>query len=275
MVVVNRAIITATLFTLGACASAPPEGGAASAAASAYAGKSVLDTAIAAAGGEAALAQVKEIEWTGTATITAEGKTTVVEVATVVRPATNWARSTSWAKADGPKKARTLQAEQGKAWRVDRVTWTPLPEAQAVHENQQFGLYKLMLLTPLKDPAARVTEAPAGADGTRAIKAMLPNGMGGELEFDTAGKLMRVGLVVRDPAGGARDIVETVAFSGEIVSNGVKWPKRITIAQNGAPYFDLEIATFEANATIKPRPLPHTLDDGQTPPQQAKPADAG
>ena len=26
MVVVNRAIITATLFTLGACASAPPEG---------------------------------------------------------------------------------------------------------------------------------------------------------------------------------------------------------------------------------------------------------
>lgn len=272
MAAFNRAIIPAALLVLSGCASAPPES---SPVAGAYAGKSVLDTAIAAAGGEAALAQVKEIEWTGTATINTGGKTTVVEVATVVRPASSWARSTSWLAADGPKKARTLQAEQGKAWRVDRVTWTPLLEAQAVHENQQFALYSLMLLAPLKDPAAKVAEQPVGADGTRAIKATLSNGLGGELEFDATGKLARAGLVVRDPEGDGPDIVETVTFSGEVVSNGVKWPKRISIAQGGAPYFDLEIATFEANATIKPRPLPHTLDDGQTPPQQAKPANAG
>jgi hypothetical protein len=78
---------------------------------------------------------------------------------------------------------------------------------------------------------------------------------------------------VRDPKGGA-DIKETVTFSGEIVSNGVKWPKRITIQQNGAPFYDLEIATFEALSTPKPRPLVHTLDDGQTPPQD-RPSDAG
>ena len=64
-----------------------------------------------------------------------------------------------------------------------------LPEAQAAHENQQFALYSLMLLAPLKDPAAKVTEQPVGADGTRAIKATLPNGLGGELEFVDGGTL--------------------------------------------------------------------------------------
>ena len=127
---------------------------------------------------------------------------------------------------------------------------------------------------PLKDPAAKVTEQPAGADGTRAIKAVLANGMGGELEFDASGKLVRAGMAVRDPAGGAQPIVETVTFSGELVSNGVKWPKKISIQQNGQPYFDLELATFEATPDLKPRPLKHTLDDGQQPPA-ARPADAG
>ena len=77
-----------------------------------------------------------------------------------------------------------------------------------------------------------------------------------------SGKLSVVSdLGLKEPYVGLSNIV-----SGEIVSNGVKWPKQISIQQNGAPYFDLEIATFEANATVKPRPLQHTLDDGQTPP---------
>ena len=107
------------------------------------------------------------------------------------------------------------------------------------------------LVYPVKRDASPRTEIEVGADGTRAIKATLPNGLGGELEFDATGKLARAGLVVRDPEGDGPDIVETVSFSGEIVSNGVKWPKRISIAQGGAPYFDLEIATFEANTTVK------------------------
>lgn len=272
----KRGLLAVALGALAAaCASAPEQTASqATAAPSVYAGRSVLDVAIEAAGGEAALSKVKELEWTGTATINAGGKTTVVEMETVVRPLAHWGRSTSWVKADGPKTARTMQVEQGKGWTVNKVTWTPMPEAQAVHENQQFALYSLMMLTPLKDPAAKVTEQPIGPDGTRAIKALLANGMGGELEFDASGKLVRAGMAVRDPAGGAQDIVETVTFSGELVSNGVKWPKKISILQNGKPYFDLELATFEATPDLKPRPLKHTLDDGQTPPQD-RPADAG
>jgi hypothetical protein len=150
MTLFNRGIMAVALVALGACASAPQEAPVAAAAPDAYSGKSVLDAAIEAAGGQAALSQVKELEWKGSATVSAEGKTTEISLETVLRPQSHWARSTSWTKADGPKKARTIQAEQGKAWTVNVVNWTPMPEAQAIHENQQFSLYSAMMLVGLK-----------------------------------------------------------------------------------------------------------------------------
>ena len=256
----RRLVILAAFPALAACASM--QGG--SGGADAYAGKSVLETAIEAAGGEAALGKVKELNWTGSATVSTGGKTTEIEMQTVVRPF-SYARSTSWPKAEGEKAARTVQVQFGGAWTVNRVTWTPMPEAEAEHENQQYALYGLMLLAPLKDASATVKEAPAGADGTRAIQVTYPETPATELEFDSSGKLVRAGFSVRDPKGGP-DIVQIAKFSGEIVSNGVKWPKHITIEQNGAPYFDLEIATFEARPDFSVIPLIHTLEQPGQPP---------
>jgi hypothetical protein len=270
MNVFKHALMASALVALGACATSA-NSTATTADAGVFAGKSTLDAAIDAAGGQAALSAVKELEWTGKATVNADGKTTALNVITVIRPQTNWTRSTTWTDEQGQKKAKTLQTEMGKAWDVSVVTWNPLPEARAAHEVQQFGLYKLMLLAPLKADGATVSEGKVGADGVRTIKAQLEGGVPAELGFDNTGKLVSAAFSVRDAKGGA-DIAQTVKFSGEVVSNGVKWPKQITIQQNGQPYYDLEIATFEANTTAKPRPLQHTLDDGQMPPQQA---DAG
>ena len=264
MAIFDRRLLLLAFPALAACASM--QGGSAAAAADAYAGKSVLEAAIEAAGGEAALSKVKELDWTGTAVVNADGKTTEIEVQTVVRPLT-YARTTSWPKAEGEKAARTIQAEFGRAWTVNRVVWTPMSEAEAAHENQQYALYGLMLLAPLKDAAATVKEAPVGPDGTRAIQITHPKAQPTELEFDSSGKLVRAGFSVRDPKGGAADIVQIARFSGEIVSNGVKWPKRITIEQNGAPYFDLTIATFEARPEFSVIPLKHTLEQPGQPPQ--------
>ena len=271
MAIFDRRLLLLAFPALAACASM--QGGSTQAAAvDAYAGKSVLDAAIEAAGGEAALGKVKELDWSGTATVTAEGKTTEIELQTIVRPLT-YARTTSWPKAEGEKAARTLQVEFGHAWTVNRVTWTPMKEAEAEHENQQYALYGLMLLTPLKDGSATVKEAPVGSDGTRAIQVTHPKAAPTELEFDASGKLVRAGFTVRNPKGGA-DIVQIVKFSGEIVSNGVKWPKRITIEQNGAPYFDLTIASFEARSDVSVTPLKHTLEQpGQGPGRQGQPGD--
>jgi hypothetical protein len=266
MAIFDRRLLLLAFPALAACASIQGGSTGAAAAVDAYAGKSVLDAAIEAAGGEAALSKVKELDWTGTAVVNADGKTTEIEVQTVVRPL-SYARTTSWPKAEGEKAARTIQAEFGRAWTVNRVTWTPMTEAEAAHENQQYALYGLMLLAPLKDAAATVKEAPVGTDGTRAIQITHPKAQPTELEFDSSGKLVRAGFSVRDPKGGAADIVQIAKFSGEIVSNGVKWPKRITIEQNGAPYFDLTIATFEARPNFAVIPLKHTLEQPGQPPQ--------
>lgn len=272
MAIFDRRLLLLAFPALAACASMQ-DGAAGGSAGNVYAGKSVLDAAIDAAGGEAALSQVKELDWTGTAIVTADGKTTEIEVQTIVRPFT-YARTTSWPKAEGEKAARTIQAEFGKAWTVNRVVWTPMSEAESAHENQQYSLYGLMLLTPLKDASVTVREAPAGSDGTRALQVVHPKAAPAELEFDSSGKLVRAGFSVRDPKGGAADIVQIVKFSGEIVSNGVKWPRRITIEQNGAPYFDLTLATFEARPEIKVIPLQHTLEQpGQPPARQGRPGD--
>lgn len=256
-------ISAAALAALGACTTleASSPGATAEAASGVYAGKSVLDAAIEAAGGEAALSQVQEVYWTGTAKLTAADKVTELGVATIVRPFLN-ARFSSWPVADGPKKARTIQVEQGKAWDVNKVTWTPMPEPQAKNENQQMGLYSFMLLAPLKSADATVKEQPAGADGSRAIQATY-KGQAFELEFNASGKLIRAGGTVADPKGGA-DIVQVATFSGEVISNGVKWPQHITITQNSAPFFEIDITKFEALPQKTVRPMEQSLQYDQT-----------
>lgn len=238
--------------TLGMASSAAPP-------AATPASKTVLGAAIEAAGGQAALARVKELAWTGTATVNAEGKTTEIQVDTIVRPFT-YGRSTSWAK--GERKAtRTIQAEFGQAWTNERFSWTPVPEAQAVHENQQFALYGAMLLVGLKDPGVKVTETAPGKDGTRNLHVEHPSAPPMDLRFDGSGKLIQASDSVRDPKGGAAPIPQVITFSGEMTSNGVKWPKRITITQNGQPYFDLELATFDARPAVTTAPIPETLGE--------------
>ena len=253
---IDRRLMLLALPVLAACSSM--EGASAPPAADAYAGKSVLDAAINAAGGEAALGRVKELNWTGAATVTVAGKTTEIELETIVRPFT-YARSTSWPKAEGRKAARRTQIEYGKAWSIARQSWDPMPEAQSQHEVQQVSLYGVMLLTALKDPTAKVQETAPGKDGTRNLHVEHPNAPPTDLRFDASGKLIRAASSMRDPAGGAAPIAQVAEFSGEIVSNGVKWPKRITIRQNDQPYMDMELATFEARASNSIVPMPQSL----------------
>jgi mono/diheme cytochrome c family protein len=265
-------LLAMALPLLGACAGTPPgdmpvkptaSSVAPAAAADVYAGKSVLDAAIQAAGGEAALKNAHELDWSGTASVTAAGKTTEVELQTIVRPFT-YGRSTTWPTGK-PREAKTIQMDFGKAWSVSRVTWTPMPEAQEASEVQQFSLYGVMVLQTLKGPGVKVSETAPGADGTRNLHVEHPKAPAMDLRFDKSAKLIRAAYSVRDPAGGPTPIPQVAEFSGEIVSNGVKWPKTISIKQNGAPYFDLQIAKFESRTSDSVIPIQHTLGNEPAP----------
>lgn len=261
---IDRRLMLLALPVLAACSSV--QGTSTPAGADAYAGKSVLDAAIDAAGGAAALGKVKELNWTSTGTAQVGGKATEVEMQTIVRPFT-YARTTSWPKADA-KAVRMIQVEYGKAWAVARQSWDPMPEAQSEHEVQQYALYGAMLLTSLKDPAAKVQETAPGKDGTRNLHVERPGAPPMDLRFDASAKLIRAANNVRDPAGGAAPIAQVAEFSGEIESNGVKWPKRITIKQNDQPYLDMEISKFEARASNSITAMPQSLaQQGAKPPE--------
>lgn len=252
----NLLMAAAALAALGGCSTTAAQDTAAPAS-GVYAGKSVLDAAIDAAGGEAALARVQELYWTGMATVTTDGKSAEKNAAVLVRPFSFY-RVTTWAKGAEPRTASTTQAEQGKAWNVNRVSWNPMEEAGAKAENEQLGLFSLMLLTPLKADGVTVTEQPVGADGTRAIQATRAGAPATELEFNADGKLVRAGFTGTDPKTGAAT-AEVYTFSGEIVSNGVKWPRHIKAERNGSVWFEIELATFEALPTKTVRPLEQAM----------------
>lgn len=255
----------ALLAALGACATTTDAPPAAVADAGVYVGKSVLDAAIETAGGEAALSKVKEIYVTGLAKVTVDGATTEQNVALLVRPF-GFYRLTSWAKGAEPKTAKTVQAELGQAWDVTRVTWQPMGDAAAKFENEQLGLYSAILLAPLKGQGISVKEMPVANDGGRGVTVSHGEAQPVELSFDVNGKLVGALYSGTDPKAGT-STVDTATFSGEVVSNGVKWPKHITFARDGRPAYEIEVATFEALPNKTVRPLEQAMQyEGGAPP---------
>ena len=62
---------------------------------------------------------------------------------------------------------------------------------------------------------------------------------------DEAGALVRAKNDVFDPVSPGTRLHQEITFSGEVSDNGIRWPKTISIRQQGAPYFDLTIETFK------------------------------
>ncbi len=256
----------ASLAALGACSTTSAASGPA-ASMNRPASGNALDAGIAAAGGDAALSMVKELYWTGHATVTTGGKANEVEVRDIVRPF-DFGRFSTWAKSEGPVKADTIQVEEDRAWDVRGPSWMPMLGDKPKYQSDRVAFYSMMLLAPLKSPEATVKDLPSTTKGTRAVQATYM-GHTAELEFDATGKLVRVSAPVSNPDGGAA-LTQVATLSGEIVSNGVKWPKHIVITQNDTPYLDLEIETFDASPEIVVRPFEQSL---QNLPPKGNPAD--
>ena len=253
----------AILAALGACttADAPP----ADSMVAQPSGPNALEFAMEAAGGKAALAKVQEVFFSGDAKVTVDGKTAEQTTAVLVRPFSFY-RVTSWAKGAEPKTAKTTQAELGKAWDVTRVTWQPMPEAGANFENEQLALFSTMLLAPLSAEGVVVTEMPVANTGTRAFQVQRPGAKAVEIALDGSGKLVSATYSGTDPKTGAA-VTETATFSGEVTSNGVKWPRHIKIARDGSAWYEVEITTFEALPNKTVRPLAQAMQyDSSAPP---------
>lgn len=122
---------------------------------------------------------------------------------------------------------------------------SPMPPPMLLHERQQYAIYELLRLTPLQRADVRLTLLPKGRGGLRGVRVRRPDLPDADLWFDTRRRLVVVKTIVTDPEAGT-PIREEVRLFGRIEDRGVRWPKRINILWNGAPYFELTLSSFSA-----------------------------
>lgn len=177
--------------------------------------------------------EVASLAWTGTARLYGIGTATIeVGVETSVVPFVS-ARSASWLTVEGPAKRRTLVIEPTEAWTERDGVRTPLSAQQALHERQQYGIYGYML-----GLGAEVSKA----ENRRRLQQ--PGYPPADLYYEN-GRLAFIDYIVDPPRAGAK-LGERFTLTGEQVSNEVKFPQSLSILQEGRPYYDLTITSFQA-----------------------------
>lgn len=179
------------------------------------------------------------LSWTGTARVFPGGEPLELGVASRVVPFTS-ARTDTWLLAQGPSTTRSLVIEPRGGWIEREGRREAMPELMLRQERQQFALYGQMQ----RALAGAVAERLRGAtltvpgDGERSVDTTFL--------FDREGRMVEARNVVADAEKPGVLVPQVFRFSGEIVSNGLQWPRRIEIVQQGAVFFVLDIATFEA-----------------------------
>lgn len=195
------------------------------------------------AGGRRALSRIRMLRWEGEAALHVGGRDLALGVATTVVPF-EWARSTSWILAEGRDKARTMVITPAAGWSERGGAVQPLPDGLVAHERAQFAAYGLMLLAPLARDGVAIAPAPAQG-GLHALRVRHPRAPAATLLFEADGRLAELHDEVPDPDGGP-PVPQRFLFSRETMAGPVRWPRRITLLQRGAPYFDLRLSRFEA-----------------------------
>lgn len=223
----TRRFLLASPVALAACAGAPADPA-----------EALLARVIEAAGGRQALEQARVLSWTGSAVIHFGEQRIEIGVDTWVEPFVA-ARSETWPLAQGRGSARVLEITPEGGWGTRNGERAPLPEVQTVHERQQYALYGLMRLVTLRDAGASFT-----LSAPNALAVTHPSAPATTLVFDESARLIEARNTVTNPEAGGAAINQVFRFEGVIEGDGVRWPRRMTISQDGALFFELALDSF-------------------------------
>jgi hypothetical protein len=206
--------------------------------------RAILDRAIDAAGGRAALNAAHVLAWTGTAVVHQGERRIEIGVETVVEPFV-YARSETWLLSQGNSSRRTLEIDGTEGTVVRGGQRTAMEAGAVAHERQQFAIYGLMRLVPLLDSGVvlDVETPPAAAPVNVRYALMARHADAPEtvLMFDGDYRLVAADNVVVNPETGKPPIPQRFLFEGVIEGGGLRWPRTLRILQNGQPYFDLTL----------------------------------
>ena len=67
--------------------------------------------------------------------------------------------------------------------------------------------------------------------------------------MDSTGRLSHVRLTVADPNGGP-PVRQDAWLDGELEAGGIRWPRRLRLTMNGAPYFELRMRDLKMSDRV-------------------------
>jgi hypothetical protein len=199
----------------------------------------LLARAIDQAGGAEALTAARALAWTGDAVVHAGGRTVRIAGEWAVQPP-DTAVVATYDVTRGPESTRALVVAAPRGWMVRGGQFQPMPPAMLANERDEFYLYEVMRLVPLRAPAVTLSAVAPDSLGQAGFRATQPGRPWVELYFDGDGRLAHLRTVVQDPSGGA-PARQDVWLSGTLEAGGIRWPRELRITMNGAPYFDLTL----------------------------------
>lgn len=221
----------------------------------------MLDRAIVAAGGEKALAAATVLKWSAKATIHTSRGPLHIEGRWIVEPPDR-AVVTTWETGTQSSSVRRMLLDVSRGWMERNGEKTAMPAATLANERDQFYLYSVMRLLPLRDPDVELSVIGPGSLLVRHTRR--PDV---EAFFDESGRLIRLRTHVSHPADNS-DIVQEVTLAGTISSAGVQWPRTITIVQDGKPFFDMDLFEFALGTSDE---LTKAMATSSAPPSSAAP----
>jgi hypothetical protein len=211
--------------------------------------RALLDRAISAAGGVAALQRHRVLAWHGTASINVSGRTIRIEGDWRIEPPDR-AHIETFEIDKGPASMRSLFIDGDKGWTIREGQSTVLPRLFVGNEREQFYLYWLARLVPMLDREFRLTMVEPDEQKQAGFRVEREGRRDATLYFAADARLARIVSSVTDPTSGA-DLPQELRFSGAIASQGIRWPRRIQVVQKGTVFFDLELSDLQTLETLE------------------------
>jgi hypothetical protein len=200
--------------------------------------RAILDKAMRAAGGEANLARSRAFRWTGRATVYPGGRAIPITGEWQVQPPDK-AHVRNDDELGGRKNTRRLVLAGDRGWTQINGQTRPMDRTLHAYEREQFYLYELMRLAPLKGEPYRL--AAAGATGLRVSRAGYRDV---ELTFDPQTWILVKMTTRRTDPGSGKGVNQEMSLSGHAEAGGLRWPRKLSIRWDGQPFLDLEITEF-------------------------------
>lgn len=146
--------------------------------------------------------------------------------------------SESWPIEQGEAAMRRMIIDDNGGWIERDGKREPMPAAMLEHERQQYGFYNQLQKALLRRDLTPVT-------GTKIVVEGLVT-----TRFSSSYNRIPFRAInrVSSPEAGGKPITQVFVLTGQTVSNGLEWPRKIRIYQDGKLFFDLEIDKFEAGA---------------------------